>query len=183
MIIFDTETTGLTKSLDSPLHTQPKIIEIYAMKVDDETLEKTGELDLLIDPKEPISEEITKITSITDEMVRGKRSFATHAKAIAEFWLGETVSCGHNITFDCDMLEIELKRLGLVNKFPWTPVRVDTVEMTEHYEGRRLKLIDLHTLLLGKGFESAHRARADVEATHRCLIEVKRRGDLPAFRI
>jgi DNA polymerase-3 subunit alpha len=182
MIIFDTETTGFAKSLDSPLHTQPKIIELYAMKVDDETLEMTGELDLLIDPKEPISEEITKITSITDEMVKGKGAFASHAKAIASFWLGEIAACGHNITFDCDMVEIELKRLGLINKFPWTPNRVCTVELTEHYEGRRLKLIDLHTLLLGTGFESAHRARADVEATHRCLIEIKRRGDLPAFK-
>lgn len=182
MIIFDTETTGLTKSLESPLHVQPKIIELYAMKVDDDTLEQTAEIDLLIDPKEAITEEITKITSITDDMVRGKGAFASHAKSLAEFWLGERVVCGHNVTFDCDMLEIELKRLGLINKFPWTPLRIDTVEMTEHYEGRRLKLIDLHTLLLSKGFESAHRARADVEATHRCLIEIKRRGDLPALK-
>lgn len=181
MILFDTETTGLIKSVESPEPTQPKIIELFALKVDNETFDIIDELDLLIDPKEAITEEITGITGITNEMVRGKGPFSAHAKNIANFWLGDICSCGHNLSFDMDMLEVELKRMGLVNKFPWPMNRVCTVEATEHYEGRRLKLIDLHKYLFGEGFESAHRARADVEATHRCAVEILKRGDFPIF--
>lgn len=177
-IIFDTETTDLIKSIDAPLKIQPKIIELFALKVDDATLEIVDELEVLIDPNEEITEEITRITGITNDMVKGKGEFAVHFKAIAEFWVGQKNVCGHNITFDCDMLEVETRRLGKQSRFPWAPYRHCTVEASEHYEGRRLKLIDLHTYLFGQGFEQAHRARNDVMATWRCAKELARRGDL-----
>lgn len=177
-IIFDTETTGLISSVDAPLHTQPKIIELFALKVDDESLEIQGELDILIDPNEALSEEIVRITGIDDSMVRGKGEFASHYQSIANFWFGQRVACGHNITFDCDMMEVEVRRLGKVTRFPWAMNRVCTVEASEHYEGRRLKLIDLHMYLFGEGFPQAHRARNDVMATYRCAKELARRGDL-----
>lgn len=179
MIIFDTETTNLVRAVDTPLDKQPKIIELFALKVCDKTLEPVGELGLLIDPQEPISAEITKITSITDDMVRGKGSFTSHARSIAEFWLGEKWSCGHNIRFDVDMLLVELKRMGVEFKFPWTINQLCTVEASEHYEGRRLKLIDLHKRLTGKDFDGAHRAKADVMATYTCVVEMNKLGDIP----
>jgi len=178
MIIFDTETTDLVTSSDAPLHTQPKIIELFALKVDDVSWEIKGELELLIDPKMAITEEITKITGIKDEDVRGKGEFPEHYNVINDFWLGEAHSVGHNLTFDCDMLEIELRRIGKVTRFPWSKNRHCTVEDSEHYMGRRLKLIDLHTYLFGVGFEQAHRARNDVMATYRCAKEMASRGDL-----
>lgn len=179
MIIFDTETTGIFNSPEGPLDKLPKIIELFALKVDDHTLDIKGELALLIDPKKPVGEEITRITTITDDMLRGKGEFSAHFKTISEFWLGERWAAGHNITFDCDMLEIECRRMGKLSRFPWTPNRLCTVELTEHYEGRRMKLIDLHKRLTGEGFDSAHRAEADVRATHRCMLEMKKLGDLP----
>ncbi len=181
MIIFDTETTDLVKPSLGNLDNQPKIIELYAMKVDDETLEKTDELEELINPREQITDEIAGITGITNDMVVDKPPFVKVAKSIAEFWLGEKADCGHNIAFDLSMLRVELTRLGLEYSFPWAMTHFCTVELSEHYLGRRLKLIDLHEHLLGERFESAHRARADVEATHRVLKEIKRRGDLPQF--
>lgn len=181
MIIFDTETTGIFNAKDAPLRTLPKIIELYAKKVDDTTLEMVDELDLLIDPQELITEEITNITSITNEMLKGKGNFASHFPRISDFWLGERWVCGHNATFDCDMLEIDMRRCGKISHFPWTPNRLCTVELTEHFEGRRMKLIDLHTYLFGVGFESAHRARADVDATYACVFELHKRGLIPSL--
>lgn len=178
MIVFDTETTGLILSSEANLKNQPKIIELYALKIEDSTLEKQDEMHLLIDPGEPLSEEIIRITSISDEMVKGKGLFSSHLRAVSEFWLGERFVCGHNVTFDLDMLEIELRRLGAVTRFPWTPKRICTVEASEHLEGRRLKLTDLHIKLFGEPFASAHRAKADVEATYRCLKELASRGDV-----
>ena len=177
-IIMDTETTGFISSTDAPLHTQPKIIELFALKINPDTFDIIGELELLIDPAEALSEEIIKVTGLTDDMLKGKGQFPSHVSSIQEFWLGEMHVLGHNVTFDCDMLEVEMRRLGLLNRFPWTPKRICTVEASEHYMGRRLKLIDLHTYLFGVGFEQAHRARNDVMATYRCAKEMARRGDL-----
>lgn len=179
MIIFDTETTNLVKAVDVPDHNQPKIIELFALKVNDDTLEEEDVLSLLIDPMEPITEEITGITGITDEMVKGKGSFSVHYPSIANFWLGQRTHTGHNLTFDTDMLYFELRRLGKELRFPWPINGICTVEISEHLEGRRLKLIDLHRKLLGEGFESSHRAEADVRATHRCLVKLKETDDLP----
>lgn len=181
MIIFDTETTGFITSTEAPLTTQPKIIELFAMAVDDFTLEEEGFISILIDPREPINKEISAINGITDDMVLGRGDFSSHLKTISDFWIGHKIACGHNVTFDCDMLEIELRRIGKVNKFPWPPQRWCTVELSEHYFGRRLKLIDLHIHLTGSGFSDAHRAEADVRATHTCLMYMKERGDLPSF--
>ena len=166
-------------SVDAPLHTQPKIIELFALKVDDETFEIQDELELLIDPKEKLTDEIKTVTGITDDMLLDRPTFSEVRLQIMKFWLGQLVSAGHNVTFDCDMLEVELRRIGAVNRFPWSPFRWCSVELSEHYLGRRLKLIDLHTHLFGVGFEKAHRARNDVMATYRCLAEMKKRGDLP----
>lgn len=181
MIIFDTETTGFIMSADAPLHTQPKIIELFAIKLDDRTDEIVEELSLLFDPKMTLPDEIVKITGITDDLVRGVGEFSSHVESIQDFWIGQRASSGHNVTFDLDMVEIELRRIGAVNKFPWTPRRICTVECSEHYQGRRLKLIDLHTHLFGVGFEAAHRAENDVRATYRCFIEMKKRGDIPNY--
>ena len=178
MIIFDTETTGFITSTGAPLHTQPKIIELFALKVDDSTFEIKDELELLMDPKQQLEEEIIKVTGLKDEDLKGKGEFPQHYKKISDFWFGERYSAGHNISFDCEMLEVELKRINKVCYFPWSPVRFCTVELSEHFEGRRLKLVDLHTYLFGVGFEQAHRARNDVMATFRCVKELHRRGDL-----
>jgi DNA polymerase III epsilon subunit-like protein len=177
-IVFDTETTGFISSIDAPLNTQPKIIELFALKIDEQNFEIIDELELLIDPREDLQEEIIRVTGLNDVDLKGKGEFAIHANAISDFWLGSNSSVGHNITFDCDMLEVEFKRLGRVNRFPWSPKRICTVEASEHYFGRRLKLIDLHTYLFSEGFEQAHRARNDVMATYRCVKELHRRGDL-----
>ena len=72
MIIFDTETTGLYANTLLPLKQLPKIVEFYALKLDDVTLEEVGELDQLLDPSQPLDEEVQKITGLTDADLRGK---------------------------------------------------------------------------------------------------------------
>lgn len=178
MIIFDTETTDLMKSPELPDSVQPRIIELYALKLDDNTLDVVGEFDQLMDPGFTISEDIQRITRITPDMLVGKRGFAAHLPELQELWLGERFTVGHNVMFDLDMLYSEVKRQGKVARFPWSPQAICTVEATEHLQGRRLNLTDLHKHLFGEPFESAHRAKADVEATCRCLKELIKRGEL-----
>lgn len=179
MIIFDTETTNLTKSVSASLDKQPKIIEYYGLKANDETFEIEGELHCLIHPGEQISDEIEGITKITNSMLKGQPKFPAFYSGLCDFHLGQKVLVGHNISFDVDMLKFELQRIGREFKFPWPFKHVCTVELSEHYEGRRLKLIDLHERLTGEKFDNAHRAKADVMATYACVKEMRKLGDWP----
>ncbi len=169
LIIFDTETTGLIDNSAIPLKAQPQIIELYASKLRVDNLEVIENFHSLFYVKE-VPAEVVKITSITTDMVRNAPKFAQMLPQIADFFLGVRFVVGHNLSYDLDMLEMELKRQAAVSRFPWPPERICTVEATEHLEGFRLGLKVLHERLHeGEGFDSAHRAQADVEATARCL--------------
>lgn len=168
MIVFDTETTGLVKSVDLPSENQPRIIELYAQRLNRD-MEAIGHLHLMINPQEPLTDEIIRITGITENDLAGTVPFPMHVRALQRFWLGAEVVIGHNVTFDLDMLFTEMRRVGFERKFPWTPLQLCTVEATENIHGRRLSLSDLHETLFEEKFDNAHRAESDVLATVRCL--------------
>ena len=198
MIIFDTETTGLIESYAIPLKRQPRIIELFALKLNDSLLR-----DLAREPqvahsperlagwleeleqgtwhslfKARINEEIQGITGITPEMVADAPSFAERWESLADFFCGESYLGGHNLPYDRDILAIELRRLAAEFRFPWPRHHVCTVEHTEDRQGFRLGLAQLHEELFGEGFAEAHRAENDVRATARVLVELIRRGDI-----
>jgi DNA polymerase III epsilon subunit-like protein len=160
-----------------PLKDQPQIIELFAEKLDDRNLETIGEWHSLFFVKE-LSEEVTRITSITTEMLKDAPKFVTKLSSLIDFFLGERIMCGHNLAYDRDMLYIELKRLGHDIKFPWPQRHICTVEASEAIDGYRLNLSDLHTKLFGHGFDAAHRATNDVKATVSCVRELVNRGIL-----
>ena len=180
MIIFDTETTDLVKSVDLPLKVLPRVIELYAIRVNNDTFAIEEEFDHLFYPDQKVSDLITKITSITNDMLRGKPKFSTLVEAFNAMTDGDDYGVGHNVCFDRDMLLIEnrfIRASGASNtQIRIPPKLICTVEQTEHLCGRRLNLRDLHQHLFGKSFDAAHRARADVMATYRCTVELIERG-------
>lgn len=175
MIIFDTETSGLIKNIALPLKQQPQIIELYALKLDEDELEPIADWHSLFHVSE-LEQEVIDITSITPAMLRDEPEFAEKAPELAEFFLGQRIMVGHNLSYDRDMLFIELKRLDAVCKFPWPQRHICTVEVTEDLLGFRQSLSALHEHLFGCGFAAAHRAQSDVEATARCVRELVSRG-------
>lgn len=177
MIICDLETDGLPRAVGVDLNKQPRIIEFFGLKVDDETLEIKDELEFLVNPGGKLDKEIVEITGITDEMLKSQRPFAGHVTSLVDFFLGERNFVAHNVSFEKMLLGFEMDRLDLGHNFPWCRNDICTVEMSEHYEGRRMKLSDLHHFLLGEGFKDAHRAKPDVMATYRVIKAMKERGD------
>lgn len=173
--IFDTETSGLIDNHSIALERQPDIIEYAGMTVNLVTGEVLETIDSLYAPRHPVSEEITKITGITNEMLHGKPIFATDAGRIVGAIEAADAAIAHNLSFDIEMFEIELERLGM--KCGWRE-KICTVEATVHFKGFRLSLSDLHRYLFGEGFEGAHRAMVDVQALVRCSVELFRRGDI-----
>ena len=172
-ILFDTETTGLVKPSAIPLHKQPYITEISCLKIDDdvaddEEIKILGTFDSLVRPPIPISEEITKITGINDQILQDAPEFCEIYKELAEFFHGANELIAHNLSFDRSMVEIELKRISKQTQFPWPIKHTCTVERSKHIEGHRLSLAKLHTKVTGSGHTGAHRADADVAALFRC---------------
>jgi DNA polymerase-3 subunit alpha (Gram-positive type) len=171
-VIWDTETTGLLQPTRLA-EKQPKIIEIFCLKVDDESLEEVDTLSTLINPQKSISEKITEITGITDKDVEDKPAFVSVYPKLAEFFLGEKTMVAHNLTFDRDMLHYELVRMGKDRAFPWPPEQICTVEQTMQVKGFRLKLADLYEHCFGEKFDDAHRAEADVRALYRIFKHLR----------
>lgn len=176
--LFDTETTGLVVPKANDMDKQPYIAELYIMKVihrSDGVIEKIGELNTFLKPPIPISDEITRITGITNADVACAPTFAQKYLEIAEFHKGVDRLVAHNLAFDRNLMLFELARINKQINFPWPIAHVCTVEKSMHIEQRRMSLTRLHEHYFAKGFD-AHRAKSDVEAMFRCYKQLVKDG-------
>ncbi len=175
VLAFDCETTGLLADTHLiPLDKQPEVIEFYGVNVDLETGKIGPEYETLIKPKRPVSDEITRITGLTNEDLEFAPSIGFIFPQIKTFLEEAKNVVAHNASFDFEMINCEAERLGETVRWPRV---ICSVERTIHLKGHRLNLQALHELLFAKPFPAAHRARADVEALTRCLVELYKRGD------
>ena len=181
-LVFDTETSGLISSRLAKAEQLPEVIEFYGAMVDFTKAGKykvTQELGLLIKPDRMINElktgkqNITRITGITNAMVKDAPAFKAVAARIISFVEQAPLAIAHNVTFDKEMLDIEAWRLN--HAIHWPPV-LCTVEATGYLRGDPLTLSELHAYLFGQKHADAHRAKADTHALIRCCAELYKRG-------
>ena len=173
LLIFDTETTGLTLHPDAPLVLQPKMIEFGAVWLDAKTGNVTREFSHLINPREPITAEITKITGITDEAVAGAPTFDDLLPVLREAFGGSLSMCAHNLPFDRAVVRGELTRRG-IEDFPWPARELCTVGLYREQWGFMPKLTKLYELVMGRPLVQKHRALDDVLA----MVEIIQREKL-----
>lgn len=173
-IVIDLETTGLLKPDLAEIHLQPCITEIYACKFSFDDLEIKDEINTFIKPPVPISEDVTKITGITNEMVKNAPKFVEIVPRLIEFFLGETEVYAHNCSYDMGVLAVELRRLDLELRFPWPPNQICTVEKTFCINNKRMALPDLYKLATGKVLMNNHRAKVDTLALLECIRWMKK---------
>lgn len=174
-LIFDTETTGLIDNHTIKLKSQPEVIEFYCGLWNLKTGKLLDDIEFLIKPSKPISEEITAITRITNEMVKGCPTFNLVANLIKAFIQKGEAIISHNASFDKEIIDLEYERLN--DAIEWPPL-LCTVEQTIHLKGYRLSMTNLYDHLFGEKFEDAHRAKPDTQALARCCIELYKRGCL-----
>lgn len=148
--VFDIETTGLSAANNH-------ITEIGAVKVREGNI-----LDVFctfVDPGEHIPENITELTGITDEMVKGA---PTEPNAVKEFlkFTGDDMLIAHNAGFDISFI----RRVCEQNDIPFDNSYLDTVAMSR-YVNSDLKKHKLDTLAnyFGLGEFNHHRASDDAE--------------------
>lgn len=169
IVVFDTETTGLTPGSDH-------VIEIAALAL--ESGAETGRFESLIDPGVPIPPELIAIHGITDQMVRGQPGFAEVARRFLEF-AGDSILAAHNAPYDIAMLLAPLLDAGL--GLPGNAV-IDTCRLARRtVEAPNYRLATVADAL-GIELEGAHRAMPDVEACASVLKEsLSRVGEAPTL--
>ena len=175
-LIFDTETTGIPSNSIRAADKQPRIIEITGAVWNDAN-DTVFTLNAMFDPEIPIPPAVTKVTGITDAMVKDGRIFrGEEALAFRDLIESADIVVAHNLSFDKLVIDSEFERAN--ERKPKWPHGICTVEATEHFNGFRMKLDQLHYMLFGTYIEGAHRSRADVEALLRCYQELLKRGEI-----
>ena len=176
--IFDTETTGLATKRFLPNEKKSEVIEFFGhIVLEDGTVQ--DELEFLCKPGKghPVDwKTTTRITGLTPDDVNGQPPFSEFVERVADF-CGSAPPVAHNLSYDKDMVNIELSRIENAPELVWQK-GFCTVEETMHIKGHRLSLSALHEHLFGEKFEGAHRARVDVNALTRCFLELLNRGDI-----
>jgi DNA polymerase III epsilon subunit-like protein len=172
-LIFDTETTGLIDNILIPMSRQPRIIEFTGILFNDGIEDSI--YSTLFDPDEHITPEITRITGIRNEDLKGKPRFQDKFDQIASLIENSDEVVAHNLSFDKQMIDFEMLRCQTTVEWPRV---ICTVESTEHVKGYRLKLGELHEFLFGETFRDAHRGETDTRALARCFFELRNRGSV-----
>lgn len=182
VVIFDTETTGLIKPSIMDIKKQPQIIELYMCKGivhQDGTFDMEDELETYLKPEEEFDEKIiTKITGISNLMVRDAPSFGSKFNEIAKFHIGVEAWVAHNCAFDSAMMANEISRIGKIIHFPFPIEHICTVQKSMYIEQRRMTLTNLYKHFFGHEFANAHRAKDDVMALKACFLELVKQGKI-----
>ena len=158
-VVFDIETTGLSKEKEM-------ITEIGAVKVADGKI--IDRFSTFVNPQRPISAEITKLTGITDDMVKDAPTIENVLPEFLKF-CEDTVLVAHNASFDTGFIRIaaERARLGELHH-----TIVDTLELARallpELNKHKLDIVCEH---LGVTLNGHHRAVNDAEATAEVFIK------------
>ena len=166
-VVFDIETTGFDKEKD-------QILEIGAVKVEGGKI--TDRYSQFIDPERHIPDNITKLTSITDQDVKGQ---GTIDKILPEFkkWVGDAALVAHNASFDTGFIANKNEKLGYQ---PMDNTIVDTLEISRGLFDLNRYTLDSISKHLGVSLENHHRAVDDAGATAeifvKCLDLLKKDG-------
>lgn len=152
-IALDLETTGLESKTE-------KITEAAALKVIDGTIQERYVT--LINPGRAISEKITQLTGITDEMVRSAPTVETVIGELLAF-CGDLPLLGHNILFDYRFL----KQAAVNSSLNCECEAIDTLTLCRYLmpSGEK-KNLSAACAWFQIPQSTAHRAEADAESAH-----------------
>lgn len=154
LIFFDIEATGLNILKD-------RIIQIALIKFSPGKTEYE-EIQYLVNPGVPISEEAFQVHGISVDMIRNKPGFKDIAKELYD-WIGNADLAGYNSDrFDIPMLMEEFARVGLELDLS-SRKTIDVQKIFYKMEPRTLKAA--LKVYCNKELEEAHDALADVKAT------------------
>lgn len=176
IVLIDTETTGRDGAFD-------RIVEIGLIIGQNGVIRARH--NWIIDPGIPIPEEVSKIHGITDEMVRGKPTFAAVAREIVEALRG-AIPGAYNASFDRAFVVSEMRRAGvdlgasappaLRGGVEWIDPLVWARQLQKYEKGKSLGDVAAR---LGIPLDNAHRAADDAEAALLVLYTLGKAPEVP----
>lgn len=161
-VCIDIETAGIGDQRYS-------ITELSAVRVRDSKIADT--FSMLVNPMCEISSKITKLTGITNDMVKDA---PTIEKALPEYlsFIGDDIAVGHNIsTFDVIVLYDLAEKQGL-SKFmnDYIDTLILSKKLLTDLEGYSLENV---SKTLSVDYSGAHRALEDCKITYQCYEKLK----------
>ena len=192
-LIFDTETTGFPKDWNAPLtdfDNWPRVVQI-AWQIHDAEGALVDVQDHIIYPDGfDIPFNATKIHGISTDRAKAEGKPLTEVLELFQSAMGTCeFVVGHNVKFDLNVTGCEYLRTSGLNPFKTQKWLDSCTELTAALcqipggRGGRYKLPkleELHKHLFGEGFDEAHNAAFDVEATARVFLELIRIGSFTA---
>ena len=193
-LIFDTETTGLPKNYNAPvsdLDNWPRLVQL-AWQLHDGYGKLISAQNFIVKPEGftiPYnSQQIHGIS--TERAMEEGHDLNDVLKAFTEDLAKTTIAVGHNIEFDLNIVGAEYLRTEQENKLEGFE-NIDTKNVATEFcaipggKGGRFKwptLTELHFKLFGKGFDDAHDAAYDVDATARCFFGLLDQSVVPPIK-
>ena len=140
--------------------------EIGAVKVQNGAI--IDEFQTLLNPQRAIPAFITKLTGITQDMVKDAPLFEQIADDFSEF-LGDAIFAAHNVNFDYGFIKAEYDRIGVRFRAP----KICTCSsMRKYYPGYRSYGLKNLCAEFHIDLDSHHRALCDAKAAAELLFLV-----------
>lgn len=152
IVVFDLETTGLDAETD-------RIIEVGAIKL--KGLEPVAQFSTLVKTDIELTDDIVKITGITQDMLEGQPAIEAVLPKFLEFIEG-SILVAHNAEFDVSMVRAACSRVGIDLEWPCFCTLKMARELLPDLENKKLDTIANH---YGLTFEARHRSVGDVKVT------------------
>lgn len=185
ILVFDTETTGFMDKKNPGLENQPHIIQFAGIIG---TISEGGKfieekrINILVHPGISIPYAASQVHHIYDIDVQDAPKIEEKIEEILSYINEVDAIIGHNIEYDQDMVQLELRRLEKLYLYQPKQI-ICTMKTTVDFcaiqgNGERFKypkLGELHKKLFDEYFIGAHDALVDVEATLKCFIELNKK--------
>ena len=187
-LFFDTETTGLPKNWKAPvtdIQNWPRLVQLAYLLYDQEGNKISGG-DFIIQPDGfTIPAEAAAIHGISTE--KANREGVALMTVLQDFQTlinrAEQL-VAHNMSFDEKIMGAEFLRNRMPDSIA-SKRKICTMQRSTNfcaldgpYGYKWPKLSELHYKLFDEGFEEAHNAAIDINATAKCFWELKRRGEI-----
>ncbi|SFH49503.1 DNA polymerase-3 subunit alpha [Tindallia magadiensis] len=158
-VVFDLETTGLSNIHD-------RITEIGAIKISNGVI--VDEFSTLVNPLKPISEKITQLTGITNDMVKEAPTIEEVIPKFVKF-IKNCVLVAHNSDFDIGFLRENISKLDYYFDYQV----LDTLKLSRKLlKGLKRYKLNSVAKALDIKLENHHRAVYDARATAQIFIKL-----------
>jgi DNA polymerase-3 subunit epsilon len=211
VLIFDTETTGLPKTRiigQDTLNSWPHIVQFSFIVFDTNKNEIIIEKDFIIKMIDgiEISQDSSNIHGITNEISREKGTSIEDVLCRFFYYLREVdLLVGHNISFDINMVNVELLRIIYNKTYPREHISayksdlhllanfknifctmqetidlcaIKTLDRNGQEYNKYPKLSELHEKMFGTIPKNMHNSLVDILITLRCFMKLKFDKDL-----